>query len=215
MPARDWLTRNKSINSTKSGKILLEFTILLLGMIHQSRRIGSGIVPAKCVFKINEDRRVRPLDGRPEQNTRLCKWCMKCLCICLFLFQRNSRVLFANFEIFKHFDHIWEYLIRYIRWKNFPGFFHVWNFLQINSFEFLENFLFSDDMDADECMNAWMQQSHSRIKQSTPTKVMGWIILSLISIIHFGGLWFTPYQHPSSIDIKDTWTDQPWIKGSL
>ena len=36
------------------------------------------------------------------------------------------------------------------------------------------------------------------------TKVMGWIMSSLISTIHFGGLWFTPYQHPSSIDIKDT-----------
>ena len=69
-------------------------------MIHQSGRIGSGIIPAKYVFKINEGCRVRPQDGRPEQNTRWCKWCMKCLCICLFLFQRNSRVLFANFEIF-------------------------------------------------------------------------------------------------------------------
>jgi hypothetical protein len=68
MPARDRLTRNKSINSTKSGEYLSEFTILLLRMIHQSGRIGSGIVPAKCVFKINEDRRVRPQDGRPEQN---------------------------------------------------------------------------------------------------------------------------------------------------
>ena len=138
-------------------------------MIHQSGRVGSGIVPAKCVFKINEDRRVRPQDGRPKQNTCLCKWCMKCLCICLFLYQRNPRVLFANFEMFKHFDHTWEYLIRYIRWKNFPGFFMFWKFLQINSFEFLENFLFFWWYGCrwmHECMNATItlkdQAKHTR-----------------------------------------------------
>lgn len=37
----------------------------------------------------------------------------------------------------------------------------------------LENFLIVDDMDVYECMNAWMQQSHSRIKQSTPDKGHG------------------------------------------
>ena len=39
--------------------------------------------------------------------------------------------------------------------------------------------------------------------KSHHTKVTRWIKSSLISIIHFGGLWFTPYQHPSSIDIED------------
>ena len=45
---------------------------------------------------------------------------------------------------------------------------------------------------------------------------------SLISIIHFGGFRFSPYRHPSSIDINGTWTgsnilniNQPlwWILG--
>ena len=64
----------------------------------------------------------------------------------------------------------------------------------------------------------WMHECNNHTQGSSKahqTKVMGKLIASLISIIHFGGLWFTPYPHPSSIDVKDTWTDQPWIKGLL
>ena len=163
MPARDWLTRNKSINSTKSGKISLEFTILLLRMIHQSGRVGSGIIPAKCVFKINEDRRVRPQDGRPEQNTCLCKWCMMCLCICLFFISKELKGFTCKLWNINHF-------IAYgnISLNNSLSF-HVWKFLQRNPLSSLKKILifwWYGFRWMHECMNATItlkdQAKHTR-----------------------------------------------------
>ena len=106
--------------------------------------------------------------------------------------------------------------------KNFSGFFMFWNFLQINSFEFLENFLFLMTWMR---MNAWMYECNKHTQGSNKahqTKVVGKLYVSLISIIHFGGFRFSPYRHPSSIDINGTWTgsdilniNQPlwWILG--
>jgi hypothetical protein len=54
------------------------------------------------------------------------------------------------------------------------------------------------------CLNICQVALSGEKLRAHQTKVMGWIMLSLISTIHFGGLWFTPYQHPSFIDIKDT-----------
>ena len=74
-------------------------------------------------------------------------------------------------------------------------------------------------------MNAWMHECNKHTQGSSKarqTKVVGKLIVSLISIIHFGGFRFSPYRHPSSIDINGTWTgsdilniNQPlwWILG--
>ena len=73
-------------------------------------------------------------------------------------------------------------------------------------------FLRDECYDAHVCMNETITHKGSHTRK-TQTKVKGWIKSSSRSIIHFGGLWFSPYQHPSSIDIDETWSDQPRIKG--
>jgi hypothetical protein len=74
-------------------------------MIHQSGRVGSGVVPvSQLVFKINEEHRVRPQDKKSGTKPAYAHDACNACTYDLFLFQRNSRVLFANFfGNIKHF----------------------------------------------------------------------------------------------------------------
>jgi hypothetical protein len=42
-------------------------------------------------------------------------------------------------------------------------------------------------------------------ERSHPNWIKGLITSSSKSIIHFGGLWFSPHQHPRSIEIDETY----------
>jgi hypothetical protein len=76
-------------------------------MTHQSRRIGSGVVPARCVFKINEEHRDQTT-GRETGTKHLLMHMMHEMFVHMlyFYFKGTFRVLFANFEILIILSHM-------------------------------------------------------------------------------------------------------------
>jgi hypothetical protein len=67
-------------------------------MIHQSGRVGSGVVPvSQLVLKINEEHRVRPQDQRLETTPAYAYDACNACAYDLFLYHRKFRVLFAKF----------------------------------------------------------------------------------------------------------------------
>ena len=145
--------------------------------------------------------------SRARNKTCSCTWCMQCLCIWFVFISKELEGFICklwNIEAFWSYMRISHQIYQV---KKFSRFFHVLKFFA-NKLLWVP-WKFSFYLMIWMRMNAWMHECNNHTQGSSKahqTKVVGKLIVSLISIIHFGGFRFSPYRHPSSIDINGTWT---------